>query len=85
MATPLEPQLLAGLRTIVALVLEVEEDSVQVFGEMRPRDLDNLPCPVVDVRIRGALLTPEQQAKVEHLLAEVTKAAAELNAVRSAM
>lgn len=78
MAKPVSPEILSNLQLVFAHLLGVDPSTVSVVGQVRPRDVDSLDALAVDVRINGELLSAEQQAQVEMVLSEVSKAAQDL-------
>lgn len=82
MSKPVPTAALTSLREILAILLDVEESSLTVIGEMRRRDSDGKEALSVDIRINGELLSAEQQAQVEGILAQVSQAAQEVAQAR---
>lgn len=82
MSKPVPTEVLTSLREIIALLLDVEESTLTVIGEMRRRDSDGKEALSVDIRINGELLSAEQQAQVEAILAQVSQAAQEVAQAR---
>jgi hypothetical protein len=78
MAKPVSPEILSSLQLVVAHLLGVDLSTVTVVGQVRSRDVDSLDALAVDIRINGELLSAEQQAHVEMVLSEVSKAAQDL-------